>query len=96
MVPAVVAGRPCKRPLQRSWCQIEGTPLPLRVAGFHFNTAAVVVASRAAPASLSTGDQQMLIRKINNRREGVDIFGAVRRQSPEAGQRQDWSQALAS
>ena len=74
----------------------SGPPESLPTSGLHFNTAAVVAASCAAPASLSTGDQQMLIRKINSGREGVDIFGAVRRQSPEAGQRQEWSQALAS
>lgn len=39
-------------------------------SGFHFNMAAVAVASSAAPASLSTGDQQMLIRKIKSAREG--------------------------
>lgn len=42
----------------------------LTTSGFHFNMAAVVVASCAAPALLSTGDQQMLIRKINSGREG--------------------------
>lgn len=45
-------------------------PESFTASGFHFNTAAVVVASSAAPASLSTGDQQMLIRKINSAREG--------------------------
>lgn len=46
------------------------TPESLTASGLHFNTAAVAVASCAAPASLLTGDQQMLIRKINSGREG--------------------------
>lgn len=53
-------------------------PESLTTSGFHSNTAAVVVASRVAPASLSTGDQQMLIRKTNSGSGGgEDIFRAL-------------------
>lgn len=55
-------------------------PESLATSSLHFNAAAVVVASCAAPALLSTGDQQMLIRENKQWEGGVDIFEAVGRQ----------------
>ena len=52
-------------------------PETLTTSGFHFNTAAVVVASLAVPALLLTGDQQMLIRKIDGGRERWIFFRDV-------------------
>lgn len=59
-------------------CQVKGTPRPPESStspGFHVNAAAVP----AAPASLSVGDQQTLMR-INGRGLSEEA-----RPSPEAG-----------
>lgn len=49
-----------------------------KTSGFHLNMADVVVAAAAVPASLSTGDQQMLV-KINKQWEGETEVKTVTR-----------------